>query len=321
MKRNQTIALLAIIVTIIIASLALTINREKPITIIHQTWIGDGLIHLAKEKGYFGNLNINIQRVEGAAERRALLAAGKADISLETIDMSIVDVGIGTPEVMILMLDESIGADGIIATKEIQDIEDLKGKKIGCSIGDPPYFLLRILMQRHNISKDDVSILDIQAEEAGAAFVIGNIDAACTWEPWLSKANARKGGHILVSSADTPGTIVDVMVVRPKILKKRRSEVKIIIKAWLDAYEYYKSNPKESNKIMGKAFDLTAEEFEEYTQGIKWNDLDENQKFFDKKIFNLTDQINEIAYRDGMIPKKIDINGMIDTSLIQEIGG
>lgn len=296
-------------------------EEKQPLVLIHQTWIGDGPIYIAKEKGFLEKQGVDVEilRVEGAAERRSLLASGRADISLETIDMSIVDIGIGAPQVMVLKLDESLGADGIIATEEIKSISDLEGKKVGCAIGDPPYFLLRILMEEHNVSKEKIEFLDIPADVAGAAFVAGDIDAACTWEPWLSKATEREGGHLLVSSADAPGTIVDVMVVNPKTLENRREDVKALMRAWLESYEYIQEYPEESYEIMGRAFDLSGEEFEEFTEGVKWNDLEENKAFFESGIFKIANEINEIALQDGMIKEKIDVQSAIDASLVMEL--
>lgn len=296
-------------------------QETQPLKLIHQTWVGDGLIYLAKEKGILerNNVDVEILRIEGAAERRALLAGGKVDISFETVDMSIVDISIGTPEVMVLKLDESAGADGVIATEGITSIADLKGKRVGCVIGDPQYFLLRLMMKKEGVQKSEVNFLDIPAEQAGAAFVSGDIDAACTWEPWLSKAREREGGHILMSSADLPGMIVDVMVVRPEILKARREEVKAVMKSWLEAYAYLQQNPKESYEIMGNAYDLSGEEFEELVQGLKWNGLGENREFFGLRIFELANNINEIAVEDGMISAPISVQTAIDSTLVNEI--
>lgn len=296
-------------------------EEKKPLVLIHQTWIGDGPIYLAQEKGFLeeNGVKIDILRVENEAERRILISNGKADISLETIDMSVVDIGSGADEVIVMLLNESVGADGIISSKEIKSIKDLEGKTIGCGIGNPPYFLLRILMKENGMDKDSINFIDIPAEQAGVAFVKEEIDAACTWEPWLSKANERKGGHLLISSADVPGTIVDVMVVRSEVLENRKEEVKAVIKSWFQAQEYIKENPKESYEIMGKTFGLNEKEFEELIQGIKWNSLEENKLFFDSNIFELTHKINEIAFEDEMISSLINVDKAIDSNLIKEI--
>src|ERR1022692_1391245 len=72
----------------------------------------------------------------------------------------------------------------------------------------------------------------IQAMEpdvAGAAFLAGRIDAAVTWEPWLSKARTRPGGKVLLTSADVPGIIVDVVTVRDGFAKASADVPGIIV--------------------------------------------------------------------------------------------
>lgn len=322
-----SLALLSVaFIAIAIPSIFTEQQQNRPFLLIHQTWVGDAPIYLAQEKGFFNKYGVEVEilRVEGASERRALLSSGQADISLETIDMAVVDIGVGTPEVMVLQLDESLGADGIIAISEIREIKDLEGKTVGAFKSDPPYFLLRVLMKDAGISPDKVRWLDIQAEQAGAAFIAGQLDAAGTWEPWLSKAKEREGGHVLVSSKDVPGVIVDVMVVRKDVLENRREGIKGVMKAWIDAVEYWKENPEESNAIMAKHFDLNQEEFEEFISGLEWNDLQENLQFFGTEknkgpIFETTKKINEIAVEDGMIEEPLDVESVIDLSLINEL--
>ena len=78
----------------------------------------------------------------------------------------------------------------------------------------------------------------MKAGDAGSAFVAGKVDAAVTWEPWLSKAKETPFGHVLLSSDKTPGIIVDSLAFKPDFLKKRGADVKKIVAAWNEAVEF-----------------------------------------------------------------------------------
>lgn len=296
-------------------------GTEKPLVIIHQgSWFGDAPLYLAQEKGFFEKygVKVEIQKVEEAQARRQLLSSGKADISAETIDMAVTDIGAGVDEKIFMALDTSLGADGIVATKNIRTIEDLRGKKVCATKGDPPYFLLRYLMKEKGMSSGDVIWEDMpNSDTAGTSFVSGQCDAAGTWEPWLSKASERTGGHILVSSKNAPGIIVDVAVVRPDVLNKRTREVKSVVNAWLDTINYWRTNPQEANAIMAKNFDLKPDEFSALTNTIRWDDKSSNLAYFGSNqnkgpIFQTTQKIIDIAKEDGIIQKGIKAEDMIE---------
>ena len=68
--------------------------------------------------------------------------------------------------------------------------------------------------------------------EAGAAFVAGRVDAAVTWEPWLSNGKKAPHGHLLVDSSQTPGLITDVLIFRQDVIEKRPREIQGVVDAW-----------------------------------------------------------------------------------------
>jgi len=303
-------------------------ETQKPLVIIHQgSWFGDAPFYLAKEKGFFDKygVKVEIKKVEDAQVRRQLLSSGGADISAETIDMAVLDMGAGVNEKIFMALDTSLGADGIVATKEISKLQDLKGKKVGATKGDPPYFLLKYLMKEQGMLSSDIIFQDMpNADTAGTAFIASQLDAAGTWEPWLSKAGERIGGHVLVSSKDAPGIIVDVAVVRPEILANRKEEIIGVMKAWFDAIDYWKNNPNEANAIMAKEFDLKPDEFASLVKTIRWDNKVSNLSYFGStnnkgKTFDVAQKIIDIAQEDQMISKDLKADEIIDLSVIDKI--
>ncbi len=330
---KKSIIILVIAIVAIVGGIWLYQNQksaenQKPLVIIHQgSWFGDAPFYLAKEKGFFDKygVKVEIKKVEEAQVRRQLLSSGGADISAETIDMAVLDSGAGVNGKIFMALDTSLGADGIVATKEINNIQDLKSKKVGATKGDPPYFLLKYLMKKQGMSSSDIVFQDMpNADTAGTAFISGQLDAAGTWEPWLSKAGERVGGHVLVSSKDAPGIIVDIAFVRPEVLTDRKKDVVGVAKAWFDAIDYWKNNIDEANAIMAKEFDLKPDEFAELVKTIRWDDKNSNLSYFgssDNKgeTFGITQTIIDIAREDQMISKDLKADEIIDLSVIEKI--
>ena len=89
------------------------------------------------------------------------------------------------------------------------------------------------------------------AADAGGAFVTKRVDAAVTWEPWLSNGKTAAFGHLLVDSSTTPGLIIDVIVVKTAG-RARTRRLSRPCRAWNAAVDYYGANPEERIAIMAK---------------------------------------------------------------------
>ena len=87
-----------------------------------------------------------------------------------------------------LPLDESRGGDGILATKDIRSIADLKGKSVAVLRGSLQQFYLGVLLKEAGLSEADIEVVDLPLDNAAEAFMMQEVDAAVTYEPWLTLA-------------------------------------------------------------------------------------------------------------------------------------
>jgi len=186
----------------------------------------------------------------------------------------------------VLPMDDSKGGDGIVARKEIASVKDLKGKKVAFSEGSVSHFFLAFLLKQNGMSLKDVTVVNMTAGDAGAAFVAGKVDAAVTWEPWLTKGKSAPHGKILVDSSATPNLIVDVLVFRKDVIKARPKDMENIVKAWVKAVDYWKQYPDDANKIMSEAVGGWLKDtkvFAETLTGIRYYDQASLKEFFGTK--------------------------------------
>src|SRR5205823_6256730 len=125
----------------------------------------------------------------------------------------------------------------IVAKNSIQTVADLKGKTVAFQPGLPNHFLLLQVLQDAGLTYKDIKPVDMDADKAGAAFVAGALDAAVTWEPWLTKASQSGHGHILINTRQKPGVIVDALAFRDDVLSERKQAVAALVQAWFDALQ------------------------------------------------------------------------------------
>ena len=257
----------------------------EPIKLGMSTWLGYAPLYLAKEKGFFQKRGIEVEVVviESPADRRAAFAADRIQGMATTVDTHVMTAAAENPIALkqVLALDDSHGGDGMVAKKEIKTIKDLKGKTVAAQLGaGASYFWLNYVLSQNGMKLTDLKTVDMKAGDAGAAFVAGKVDAAVTWEPWLSRAKETPFGHVLLSSDQTPGIIVDSLAFKPDFLKKRAEDVKKIVAAWNEAVQLAAENPTEADAIMAKFTGQKPEEFTKEKTGVRFYGQKENKEYF-----------------------------------------
>jgi NitT/TauT family transport system substrate-binding protein len=327
-SRKQLIQVL-VLATIIIALVGiffLTRHKTRPaFRVGFNTWVGYGPFYVAQEKGFFKEegLDVDLQRIEGTGDRRAALIAGRIEALGSTIDDLVVGASQGVPAKMVLGIDQSNGADGIVAVNSIKNIKDLKGKTIAVQPGFVNHFFLLYLLDKNGLSTSDVKIEAMEPDAAGLAFVAKQIDVAVTWEPHLSKAKERSDGHVLITSADpiAEGVIVDNFIVRNDVIQRQREDVEKFIRAWFKAVQYCKTNPDDANAIIAKAFDLKPSEVPDMLSGVKLFDQGMNKKFLSltgepHTVLEIAGKAGELYFRAGLINNKPDARTLVDTTFV-----
>lgn len=250
-------------------------------------WIGWGPLYVAQEKGYFEDegLQVEIAYIEWGSPQEGfdLLAAREIDGRLTTLDESALFWKPESPFAAVLVVDASAGGDGVLIRNDrnIGSVADLKGKRIGLELNTPSHFLLSYLLQQNGMSEADVTIVNMSPEDAAAAVVAGDVDAAGTWNPYLTEAAADANVEVLLTSKDTPGLIADVLLLRKEMVAADPETCQGLVRAWNRAVEYQKVNPDEAAAIMAKGLNYgTAENVKADLAGIAVQGKEENAQFF-----------------------------------------
>ncbi len=210
------------------------------------------------------------------------MAAGRVDAAGFTPNTMLLYVKPDQRFVIVMTLDDSTGGDGIVARKEIKSLADLKGKRVAFLEGSIAQFYLNYLLKRVGLSEKDVVAVNMTSGDAGAAFVAGRVDAAVTWEPWLSRGKAAPHGHLLIDSRQTPGVIVDTLVFRQEVVRARPDDVRRVVRGIHRAVDLWKAQPREAVEIMARGLGGWLKEpkdFEGALAGAKLYDLADNRRF------------------------------------------
>ncbi len=298
-----------------------TIN--SPLRIAFVPWIGDGIYYVARDKGFFSKENIAVDLIEVSDQTtgRQLLQTGQIDALYLTPESVAVASDAGVPVTVVAAGDRSNGADGIIATQNIRTLADLKGKTVAFEFGSTSHFLLSYLLDTVHMSTNDMTVVNNVAPDAGAAFVAGKVDAAGTWEPWLSTANERAGGHLLASSKDAP-ILYDIPIFRTDVVRGRTADIRSFLRASFAAREWITTNQNEAQNIIAHDLHITNADAAEQMKGVYWLSYEENIKNItngEYSIQNAVQKAGDLWYRLGITKSNLNANQIVDPTILQTL--
>ncbi len=155
--------------------------HAQPLTLMLDWFVNPDHAPLivAAERGYFREAGLEVKLVAPADpnDPPKLVAAGKADVAVSYQPQLHVQVGQGLPLKRIATL-VATPLNSLVVLKDgpIKSIADLKGKKIGFSVGGFEDALLKAMLARHGLKLTDVTLVNVNFS-LSPALIAGNVDA------------------------------------------------------------------------------------------------------------------------------------------------
>jgi NitT/TauT family transport system substrate-binding protein len=185
--------------------------------------------------------------------------------------------------------------------------------------GTATYFTLAWMLKKNGLSLKDVTVVNLAPQAAANAMIAGTaqIDAAMTYEPFLSAVRAKpEAGKIIATTLDYP-MVMDTFGCTPKFLAENPKAAQALADSYFQALEMIKADPKKAFEIMGADVKQTAEQFEASQKYLRWQDKAANQKFFAGEHAQFSKEAAELLLEAGIIKQLPDMGKLADTRFIQ----
>ncbi|MBH8566457.1 ABC transporter substrate-binding protein [Nostoc sp. CENA67] len=294
--------------------------KRPPLKMPIGYFVGEYPGIIAKEKGFFKAQGVDVELIYNKRYtqlERANFSAGKYDGITASLGSFII-LSATNPDIQgVLVIDESIGADVVVAQSQIKTLADLKGKKLGANLGGFSEVFVTEMLKTANLTSDDVNLLKLEALEIPQHLKNNVIQAGHTWEPYLSEA-IKSGGHILFTSKQTPGLILDMIIFRGDTIRDRPQDIRAFVQAWLQAAAYWKANVQEGNAIISKALKIPSNTVS--LEGVNLTDLAENQKLFQSSnpnsIYKTANIYADFFIRSGNVTRIPELKSLFNSSFL-----
>jgi NitT/TauT family transport system substrate-binding protein len=221
----------------------------------------------------------------------------------------------------VLVLDTSIGADVVLGRPGITNMADLRGHRVAYEPTALGGFLLARALDTVGLKANDVTLVASQLDEHERAFTNGRVDAVVTFEPVRSRL-LTKGANVLFSSAQIPGEIVDVLVVRQAFLTENPDAVKMILRSFFKAQIYQKISAADANRRSCARLGLTPEQLRDSFQLITLPDLAENRRLMfgnPPPLLETAKKLRAVMLEQGVLNQPPAMDQLIDGSLLEQL--
>ena len=159
--------ILKIILSLFTLTLASNVNASSEKLTIGLDWFinpDHAPLIIAKKRNFFKDLNLEVEMIEPADpnDPPKLVAAGKLDIAISYQPQLHIQVDQGLPVARIGTL-VSVPLNSLVVLRDgpIKKISDLRGKKVGFSVGGFEEALLSGMLQKYNLNMSDVELVNI----------------------------------------------------------------------------------------------------------------------------------------------------------------
>jgi NitT/TauT family transport system substrate-binding protein len=289
----------------------------RPLRVAHDYWVGYAGFFVAMERGYFkeAGLRIDEKVFSTPADGLPPLLAGDVDVHLSTLDTCLTANDRGADNLRVIaLIDSSIGKS------TLEGVPGLRGKKVGVSLGQANHLLLLKALAKYKVPASAVSLVNLNGDDAGNAFAAGKVDAAVTWEPFITQG-LTKGGQVLYSTRDAPDFIINAVAVRPATVQAKKEELVAFLGALAKGTAWAIDNPSETARIVGKALEQDPQAVRDMMNKDRLYTLADSTALIGTgakpgKAVQTTREIAKFLFENKMTAELVDAAKMFDGGLL-----
>jgi sulfonate transport system substrate-binding protein len=197
----------------------------------------------------------------------------------------------------------SPSAQAIVVRKDspLQQVSDLKGKKIAVTKAAGTHYLLIAALKKAGLEFSDIQPAYLSPADGRAAFENNKVDAWVTWEPFLTGVQRQLPTRTLADGAGL-ASYKRYYLTSTSYAKAHPEVLKLVYDQLHKAGDWVKNNPREAAQVLGPLWgnlDVetveTANTHRSYqVQPVKGDQLGEQQK------------IADAFFAAGLLPKAVD---------------
>jgi len=279
------------------------LTQAGSLVFARDSWITGGIPELGLLRGYQRDykFDLTMSYYPSDDDRLKAVAQGQAhftEISFPSLLYNLELLKLQDQVQVLAIIDYSRGGDGIVVRPGIKTVNDLIDKRVGFLGDGTGKYLISFLLRMVDLRFEDVrGIVYKDENDLTADFAAGKLDAIAYWQPGIGEVLGKvPGSKVLLSTADMPTLIPDVLIVNRAFVTENPARVEGFMRFWFATVKHLFERPEMAYDRWADALnaatyreggqelsiygtDNSAESLKEiFTQEVRLVGLDENLK-------------------------------------------
>lgn len=301
--------IIAVAILVLLVALASWLPRRehaRPLVVALGMWPGSEALVLARESAMLRHDRFKWVELTWPSAAYRMLSNGAADVAVLPLADAESLSRAGKEVRVVYLLDESHGADGLVARQGIATIHGLKGQRVGVDARGSGRRLLLEALEHAGMSMADVEPVTLLQPEMTEALNRGDVSAVAISEPWMSPLR-QSGAQILADSTPPSRPVIRAVVVSESALVGWREQVLELLRVLEPAGKILRDGDASASglKWVLARQGLSQAQFSQMLQRVIPLSVDQNKEML----------------RKGAIPgwDAAEVAKWVDASLIEEV--
>jgi sulfonate transport system substrate-binding protein len=194
----------------------------------------------------------------------------------------------------------------------IKSPAELRGKRVAVTKGSYSHHLLYVVLKNAGLKFSDIKLIHLPPADLVSAFTRGDVDAASTWEPYLSRLE-DEGARLLVDGTGIKkGELVIIAV--DEYAKQNPRLVEKFLQTYKRGQDFIKANPKQAAELIASEVKLTPEQLSKVLTKLDFDPVIRPEHIDELK------KTEEFLRTNELIKNSVDIDKFVDASYLKSAG-
>ncbi len=227
---------------------------------------------IAEQQGFFADegLQVTLQRYPFGKLALEAMLRGEAEVAT-TAETPIMFAGFGKTPFSVIAHYMTSTEQSLVARADrgIHEVTDLRGRRIGVSIGTSAHYFLHVLLSDQGLTIADVELVPMPAPELAAALAAGRVDAIAAFAPHTTQSRVALQGNAISFPAGIRYAGFSCLVASRDFSQRRPEAVLRLLRATDRAITWMRDHRQEAIDFSAQELGMKVAEVEETWDALR----------------------------------------------------
>lgn len=277
-------------------------------------------LYIARENGWIEEalkdqgVEVNWNDFESGPPMNESLASGSSDIGVMGDVPTVSSIAAGQNNEIIAMAADGAKSYALLvsADSDISSPAELKGKKIGTTVGSTGHNLIDKLLSQNNLDiNSDVELVNIATGDAATVLSTNAVDAVAIWEPNVTRLVADGTAKIIGEGPDCGLLGVNPIIARAEFAQNNPEIIRVIIEQYARGVAALDNLDEETKNKVADDLSLDADLLSDVAAKYEYT-----VKISDEDVENLQDTIAFLV-KIGNLDKEYQIKDYVKKECVE----